>query len=276
VLSDRRITVVSYERIEDEPGNRPFQSLISEIAGSVAVLKAVQYLMSDSGGNGLAPGFVWGVPPATIVVVGCGVAGSQAVRTAVGIGASVVALDRDLTRLRELDRLHAGRVVTTLANRPGLARAVRAADVLILAVSEGQAIPIVTRDMVRSMRSRSVLVDLAVAAGGAAETSRPTTGDEPAFVDEEVTHICLPNLASLVGRSSSRALSNVAVGYLLPVADRWPDGWRDAALGRGILCEAGVMVTHSGDQPASLDRSHDRTASGANGRHERETREIRR
>jgi alanine dehydrogenase len=126
------------------------------------------------------------------------------------------------------------------------------------------------------MRSRSVLVDLAVAAGGAAETSRPTTGDEPAFVDEEVTHICLPNLASLVGRSSSRALSNVAVGYLLPVADRWPDGWRDAALGRGILCEAGVMVTHSGDQPASLDRSHDRTASGANGRHERETREIRR
>lgn len=277
VLSDRRITVVSYERIEDELGGRPFQSLISEIAGSVAVLKAVQYLMSDSGGIGLAPGFVWGVPPATIVVVGCGVAGSQAVRTAVGIGASVVALDRDLTRLRELDRLHAGRVVTTLANRTGLARAVRAADVLILAVSEGQSIPIVTRDMVRSMRSRSVLVDLAVAAGGASETSRPTTGDEPAFVDEEVTHICLPNLASLVGRSASRALSNVAVGYLLPVADRWPDGWReDAALGRGILCEAGVMVARSGDQPVSVDRSHDRDAPGGNGRHERETRELRR
>jgi alanine dehydrogenase len=276
LLSDRRITIVSYERIESEPGNRPFQNLLSEIAGSVAVLKAVQYLMSDSGGVGLAPGFVWGVPPATIVVVGCGVAGSQAVRTAVGIGASVVALDRDLERLRELDRLHAGRVVTTMANRPGLARAVRSADVLILAVSEDQAIPIVTREMVRSMRPRSVLVDLAVADGGAAETSRPTTGDEPAFVDEEVTHLCLPNLASLVGRSASRALSNVAVGYLLQVADQWPDGWREnAALGRGILCEAGVMMAHSGDQPASIDRSRDHHASAGNGRHERATRGIR-
>lgn len=275
LLSDRRITIVSYERIESEPGNRPFQNLLSEIAGSVAVLKAVQYLMSDSGGVGLAPGFVWGVPPATIVVVGCGVAGSQAVRTAVGIGASVVALDRDLERLRELDRLHAGRVVTTMANRPGLARAVRSADVLILAVSEDQAIPIVTREMVRSMRPRSVLVDLAVADGGAAETSRPTTGDEPAFVDEEVTHLCLPNLASLVGRSASRALSNVAVGYLLPVADQWPDGWREnAALRRGILCEAGVMMAHSGDQPG-IERGRDHHASGGNGRHERATRGIR-
>jgi alanine dehydrogenase len=273
VLRDRRITVVGYERIADEDGGRPFQSLLSEIAGSVAVLKAVQYLMSDSGGVGLAPGFVWGVPPATIVVVGCGVAGSQAVRTAVGIGASVLALDRDLERLRELDRLHAGRVVTTMANRPGLARAVRAADVLILAISEEQAIPIVTREMVRSMRPQSVLVDLAVAAGGAAETSRPTTADQPAFVDEQVTHLCLPNLASLVGRSASRALSNVAVGYLLAVGERAPEELREhAAVSRGILYEGGELVA-AADDPSG--RSVPRGPPGNNGRSERLLRGMR-
>jgi len=266
VLGDRRITIVSYERIEDDHGDRPFQSLLSEIAGSVAVLKAVQHLMSDSGGIGLAPGFVWGVPPATIVIVGCGTAGSQAVRTAVGIGASVVALDRDLERLRDLDRLYAGRVVTTMANRPGLARAVRAADILILAVADEPVIPVVTREMVRSMRPRSVLVDLAVAVGGAAETSRPTTADEPAFVDEEVTHLCLPNLASLVGRSASRALSNVAVGYLLAVGDRGPEGLlANPAVRRGMLCEGGEILPLPGDPG---ERAPQRMP-GANGRKER-------
>ena len=217
IFRDRHVSLVSYEQIVEANGNRPVQSLMSEIAGSVAVLKAVGYLMNDAGGIGLAPGFVWGVPPATFVVVGCGMAGAQAVRTAVGIGASVVAMDRELERLRDLDRLHAGRVVTTMANRPALKRAVRAADVLILAVSEEQRLPIVTREMVRTMRPGSVLVDLAVATGGAAETSRPTTTDEPIFVDENVTHLCVPNLASLVARSASRALSNVAVSHLLAV-----------------------------------------------------------
>jgi alanine dehydrogenase len=242
-LRDRHITLVSYEWIAEGDGSRPFQSLMSEIAGSVAVLKAVHYLMSDLGGVGLAPGFVWGVPPATFVVVGCGVAGGQAVRTAVGIGASVVALDRDLGRLRELDRLYAGRVVTTIANTPALERAVRAADALILAVSEPISTPLVTRDMVRTMRSRSVLVDLAVASGGAAETSRPTTPDEPAFLDEGVTHVCVPNLASLVGRSASRALSNVAVGYLLRVAAGGRASLREnSALRSGTVFKDGVWV----------------------------------
>jgi len=219
IVRDRHVTLVSYERVEEENGNRPVQNLMSEIAGSVAVLKAVGYLMSDAGGIGIAPGFVWGVPPATFVVVGCGMAGIQAVRTAVGVGASVVAIDRDLERLRELDRLHVGRVVTTMANRPSLKRAVRAADALILAVNEEQRLPLVTREMVRTMRPGSVLVDLAVASGGAAETSRPTTADEPVFIEENVTHLCVPNLASLVSRSASRALSNLVVGDLLMVAD---------------------------------------------------------
>jgi alanine dehydrogenase len=242
-LRGRRITLVSYEWITEEDGSHPVQSLMSEIAGSVAVLKAVQYLMSDLGGVGLAPGFVWGVPPATFVVVGCGVAGGQAVRTAVGIGASVVALDRDLEQLRELDRVYAGRVVTTMANSHALDRAVRAADALILAVSEPIRIPLVTREMVRTMRPRSVLVDLAVASGGAAETSRPTTPDEPAFLDEGVTHLCVPNLASLVGRSASRALSNVVVGYLLQVAARGRAALReDPGLRRGTVYEDGFCV----------------------------------
>jgi alanine dehydrogenase len=243
VLRDRHITLVSYEWITDEDGCHPVQSLMSEIAGSVAVHKAVQYLMSDVGGIGIAPGFVWGVPPATFVVVGCGVAGGQAVRTAVGVGASVVALDRDLGQLRELDRVYAGRVVTTMANSHALDRAVRAADALILAVSDSIRIPLVTREMVRTMRPRSVLVDLAVASGGAAETSRPTTADEPAFLDEGVTHLCVPNLASLVGRSASRALSNVAVGYLLQVAASGGTALSDnSALRRGTVYEDGVWV----------------------------------
>jgi alanine dehydrogenase len=184
------------------------------------VLKGAQYLMGDAGGIGLAPGFVWGVPPSTFVILGCGVAGSQAVRTAVGIGAHVVALDRDLARLCELDRVHGGRVVTTMADSHALDRAVRSADVLILAVSERAEVPVVTRDMVRGMRPRAVLVDLAVTAGGASETSRETTLAEPTYVEEGVTHLCLPNLTALVARSASRALTNAAVEYLLPVADR--------------------------------------------------------
>jgi alanine dehydrogenase len=264
ILRDRHVSLVSYERIAEENGTRPVQSLMSEIAGSVAALKAVEYLMSDAGGIGLAPGFVWGVPPATFVVVGCGMAGAQAVRTAVGVGASVVAIDRDLARLRDLDRLYAGRVVTTMANRPALKRAVRSADALILAVNEEQRLPVVTREMVRTMRPRSVLVDLAVASGGAAETSRPTTADDPVFVEENVTHLCVPNLASLVARSASRALSNVTVDYLLAVAGRGPSALIENRALRGATIvyrgETELPSSPADGRGAAGDR-----ASGANG-----------
>jgi alanine dehydrogenase len=273
ILRDRHVSLVSYERIAEENGTRPVQSLMSEIAGSVAALKAVEYLMSDAGGIGVAPGFVWGVPPATFVVVGCGMAGAQAVRTAVGVGASVVAIDRDLAQLRELDRLYAGRVVTTMANRPALKRAVRSADALILAVNEEQRLPVVTREMVRTMRPRSVLVDLAVASGGAAETSRPTTADDPVFVEENVTHLCVPNLASLVARSASRALSNVAVDYLLAVAGRGPS----ALLENPALRDATILYRGETAFPSSPADGHgaagDR-ASGANGFLDRAPRRI--
>jgi alanine dehydrogenase len=282
-IRDQRLTLVSYEWIEDARGVRPVQNLMSEIAGSVAVLKGAQYLMSDQGGIGIAPGFVWGVPPSTFVVLGCGVAGSQAVRTAVGIGAHVVALDRDLARLCELDRVHGGRVVTTMADGHALDRAVRSADVLILAVSELAGTPPVTRDMVRGMRPRAVLVDLGVVAGGASETSRATTLAAPTYVEEGVTHLCLPNLTALVARSASRALANAAIEYLLPVADHGlaaldaiPELGRATAFRSGepvhpLLAAAAERVAGGGRRVGRATAGA-RAARGARGAREEEAR----
>jgi alanine dehydrogenase len=163
-----------------------------------------------------------GVPPAHVVIVGSGNVGRNAVRAAVGAGARVTVASIDEDQLRALEELYAGRVETLLSSPQALARVIAGADLLIGAVLvEGRRAPVVvTRDMVRSMGPGAVIVDVAVDQGGCVETTRPTNHDQPVYVEEGVVHYAVPNMPGAVARTSSRALTNLTLPYILRVANR--------------------------------------------------------
>lgn len=173
----------------------------------------------DVGGRGILLSGIPGVPPAAIVILGGGVLGSNAARAFIGMGAQVVILDREVKRLQHLDDIFGGRITTMLSNEYNLNRVVQFADVLLGCVLvPGRRAPIlVSRDMVRSMRPGSVIIDFSIDQGGCVETSRPTTLRDQMFVEEGVIHHCVPNMTATVARTASYALTNAALPYLLSV-----------------------------------------------------------
>lgn len=218
-LLEEKILAVGLELISDREGRKPLVVAMSEIAGQLAVQFGAQYLLSDHGGRGLLLGSVPGISGATVTILGAGVLGTRAARTAIGMGAQVVLLDRDVFALR---RAHEslGPVATMMTTARNIRQALGFADIVIGAVSQpGDRTPhLVSREMVQSMKTGSVVVDTSVDMGGCFETTRPTTVESPTFVAEGVVHCCIPNLPSLVCRTSSRALSNSVAPLLLSVA----------------------------------------------------------
>ena len=220
-LAEREVTAVSYELIEEADGTRPVLLPASIVAGRMAPIVAGRLLRSDYDGLGILLSGLPGVPAAAIVIVGAGVLGSNAARAFVGLGSEVTVLDEEPRQLQKLYDALNGRVTTMFANDLNLKRATLFADVLIGAVSvTGQRAPIlVSREMVKQMRPGSVIIDYAIDAGGCVETSRPTTLRNTSYTVDGVIHHCVPNITAAYGRTTSYAITNAALPYLLAVGE---------------------------------------------------------
>ena len=237
-------TCIAYETVTDAFGNLPLLAPMSEVAGRMAVQVGAHCLEREQGGAGILLGGVPGVPPAKVVVLGGGVAGTNAARMAVGLEASVTIIDRSLRRLNELDLQFGARATTLFATAEAIEHAALAADLVIGAVLiPGAAAPkLLTRAMVRRMRPGSVIVDIAIDQGGCFETSRPTTHAAPTYVDEGVVHYCVTNMPGAVARTSTFALTNATLPFVLALADK---GAKAALLADPYLC-AGLNI-HAGE-----------------------------
>ncbi|MEQ9310076.1 MAG: alanine dehydrogenase [Balneolaceae bacterium] len=220
-LSQKNITGIGYEFIRGADKEFPIVRMMHEITGSIAVQIAAHYLESRSNGQGIMLGGISGVPPATVVILGAGITGEYAARTALGYGAQVFVMDNDLTALRRLENALDRRIITAVANQQYLSNALKFADVIIgAAMSEGDRSPCwVTEEMVAGMKSGSVIVDTVIDQGGCVETSRPTTHSNPIFSVHDVTHYCVPNIPANVARTATYALNNVLVPYILAIGD---------------------------------------------------------
>jgi alanine dehydrogenase len=221
-LLKKNVTIIGYEIVQDEKGDLPFIESLSEIAGQMCLAISGQYLQTSFGGQGVILGGVVTVPPATAVVVGSGVLARSAVKSLLGAGAHTIALGRYMDRLRELEEMTSGRLITLFASHYNLARMTKIADILIGAILRpGEKAPImITRDMVKSMKKGSLIIDLAIDQGGCVETSRLTTLEQPTYVDEGVIHYCVPNITSAVSRTSTKVLSNLVAPCLIEIGEK--------------------------------------------------------
>ncbi|GAB5521961.1 MAG: alanine dehydrogenase [Rhodothermales bacterium] len=219
-LMDLSITGIGFEFMRDSDGTLPIVRMMHEITGSLAVQIAARYLESDEDGMGIMLGGISGIPPATVVILGAGVVGEWAARTALAFGAHVIVLDNDLAALRSLEHYLDRRATTAMATPQYIRQAIRSAHVVIGAMmTEGKRSPLlVTEDMVADMRAGSVIVDAVTDQGGCIETSRPTTHSDPVYRLHDVVHYCVPNMPSNAARTASYALSNVLVPYLMQIA----------------------------------------------------------
>jgi len=225
ILQAREVTAIGAEAIEDAQGRAPVLTGMSEIAGSLAVTVGASLLLNAFGGKGILLGGAPGVPPAHFVVFGAGVLGRAAARAAVGAGAQVTVLDRCLDRLRDATLEVRSPVATLLATGPNIEKALGFADLVLGAVAvHGERAPrLVTREMLRLMKPRSVIMDLSIDMGGCFETSRPTAFPDPTYVVDDILHFCVPNLPSAAARSSTQALTSALLPYLLELGTHGPE-----------------------------------------------------
>ncbi len=248
-LIERKITTVAYETIQRDDGVLPVLYPLSEIAGRMTPTIAARWLQNDSGGSGVLISGAAGIPPVDVCILGAGVVGVNAARTFLSLGARVHLLDRDLDRLRMVEERFGGLVVTMMAYDFNLARVVRHARVLVGAVLiPGAKTPIlITREMVRSMRPRSVILDISIDQGGCVETSRPTTHADPVFIEEDVIHYCVPNMTSVVARTATHAYLNAAWPFIQALANEGTQAAidKDQALRRGVAVHNGQVLNQN-------------------------------
>jgi alanine dehydrogenase len=218
-LAERRLTAVGCEVIQQDDGTLPVLSAISEIAGRMTAPIAAHLLRSSSGGRGILLGGTPGVPPACVAIIGAGAVGFAAAHGIAAAGARVIVFDRDPAKLRRVSE-HIPRVETGLADEDAIAETIAAADIVIGAVLVvGTRTPhVVTRAMVERIKPGSAVIDVSIDQGGCVETSRPTTLAEPTFVHRGVTHFCVPNFTADLGRSSSVAIAQAMLPYVLSIA----------------------------------------------------------
>jgi alanine dehydrogenase len=231
------MTAVAYETVQLENGALPLLAPMSEVAGRMSVQVGVHCLEKPQGGSGVLLGGVPGVPPARVAIVGGGMVGTQAAKMALGLGADVTIIDVNIQRLRQLDDQFGGRVKTLMSNAFNIGQAVRDADLVIGAVliPGNRAPKLVTRDMVAQMKPGSVVVDVAVDQGGCVETAdRATTHDDPTYTVDGVVHYSVANMPGAVPRTSTLALTNVTMPYVLKLASRGLTPETDPALLRGV------------------------------------------
>lgn len=217
----RGLTGIAYETVELPNGNLPLLTPMSEVAGRMAIQIGAFYLEKMNGGRGKLLGGVPGVRPADVAIIGAGVAGTNAAHVALGMGAHVMIIDINLERLRYLNDIMGGRLITLSSNPLNIAETVRRADLLVGAVlvKGGKAPKLVTREMISTMNPGSVVVDVSVDQGGCVETTQPTTHSNPTFLVDGVIHYCVGNIPGAVPRTSTYALSNATLPYVVKLAN---------------------------------------------------------
>jgi alanine dehydrogenase len=240
-------TCIAYETVTNAQGALPLLAPMSEVAGRMAIQAGAAHLEKSKGGMGVLLGGVPGVAPAHVVVLGAGVVGTHALQMAVGLGAQVTVLDKNVDRLRQLDLIFGNRVVTQYSSRASVEDAVLAADLVIGGVLvPGAAAPkLVTREHVRRMKPGAVVVDVAIDQGGCFETSHATTHADPTYLVDGVVHYCVANMPGAVARTSTFALNNATIGHALALADKgWHRALRDDVHLRNGLNVAQGQVTY--------------------------------
>jgi len=244
-----RVNGVAYETIVEEDGSLPLLSPMSEVAGRMSVQVGAQYLERPNGGRGILLGGVPGVAPGNVVILGGGIVGTNAAKIAIGMGAHVTIIDRSLNRLRELDDIFHGQVVTLASNAWTIGENLKTADLVVGAVLiPGASAPkLVRREMVAGMKRGAVMVDVAIDQGGCFETSHATTHTEPTYVVDGVVHYCVSNMPAAVPHTSTLALTNATFPYLLELAEHGLEGAcaRHPGLRPGVNTYNG-SVTHRG------------------------------
>ena len=220
-LIKSRCTAIAYETITDDQGGLPLLTPMSEVAGRLSIQAGAHCLEKAQNGRGILLGGVAGVGHGSVVIIGCGVVGSNALRMAIGTEARVTVLDKNLSRLRELDQLYGSKIKTLHATASTIEEALIDADLVIGAVlvHGGAAPKLITREMIKRMQSGSVIMDISIDQGGCLETSRPTTFDEPTFVVDGVVHYCVTNMPGAVPRTSAFALNNATLPYIKTLAN---------------------------------------------------------
>jgi len=220
-LTKQKITAIGYEFIEDKVGGLPLVRAMSEIAGSTVMLIAGQYLSSSDNGRGVILGGVTGVPPTEVVIVGAGTVAEHAARAALGLGANIQVYDNHIYKLRRLKHAVGRQVHTATIDQSTLEKVLPEADVLIGAIraEKGRNMQVITEDMVASMKSGSVIIDVSIDQGGCVETSEITTHDQPVFTKHGVIHYCIPNIASRAAQTASIAISNIFTPVIQQIAE---------------------------------------------------------
>ncbi len=244
-LMRRKVAAVAYETVQLDDGRLPLLAPMSEVAGRMAPHVGARLQEKEYGGRGILMGGVSGVRPARVLVIGAGMAGTNAAWIAAGMEAEVVVVDRNLDKLRFIDQVMRGRVMTLMSDRLTLEQRVREADVLIgtVLIPGARAPRLVTEEMVESMRPGSVIIDISIDQGGSVETSHMTTHSDPTFVVHEVVHYAVGNMPGAVPNTSTYALTNVTLPYALAIAGGGLEdaARRDPVLARGINVYAGSV-----------------------------------
>lgn len=239
------VTAIAYETVTSREGTLPLLTPMSEVAGRMSIQVGAACLQKAQGGRGVLLGGVPGVMPGQVVILGGGVAGTQAATMAVGLGAEVTVLDRALPALRRLDQHFQGRVRTLHANAQAIADACAQADLIIGAVliPGAKAPRLLSRDQLRTLRPGAALVDISIDQGGCFETSRPTTHDAPTYVEEGIVHYCVTNMPGAVARTSTYALNAATLPFVKALADRGPEAAMaaDPHLAAGLNIQQGQV-----------------------------------
>jgi alanine dehydrogenase len=246
-LMQSGVSAIAYETVTDTKGGLPLLAPMSEVAGRLSIEAAAVALRRPTGGRGVLLGGVPGVKPAKVVVLGGGVVGTHAARMAAGLGATVSVVDKSLPRLRQLDELFEGRIVTLDATMETIENEVLSADVVIGAalVAGASAPKLVTRAMLKTMKKGAVLVDVSIDQGGCFETSHPTTHANPTFEVDGIIHYCVTNMPGAVPVTSAQALNNATLPFVIKLADKGLAAFdRDPHLAAGLNVRNG-RITHA-------------------------------
>ncbi|HRD57038.1 MAG TPA: alanine dehydrogenase [Ferruginibacter sp.] len=240
-MMKKKITALSFENLKDASGHNPIVRSMSEIAGSAVMLIAGQYLSSANSGKGVLVGGISGIPPTKVIIIGAGIVGEYAARTALAMGASVKVFDNSIYRLKRMQNNIGVRMWTSVLEPKILGKQLKTCDVAVgaLSGSGGRTPIVVTDEMVSAMRPGSVIVDVSIDHGGCFETSQVTTQEKPTFKKYDVIHYCVPNIPSGFARTASQAISNVLMPLMLETAE---DGGIDKTIWHKINIRSGIYM----------------------------------